>query len=156
MAASNSNQKSTNYEDGTEGESYATGNQLSDADNVEKGGAKVSADFPDGGGRAWAVAIGTSAILFCTFGYINSFGYAIRNDYQYLTSDACLLIFWQCLSGLLSRASIEDDKPFDNCVDRITASFLPVCWNRSWRALVRSIRCDGSDALASSSCQPPC
>ena len=31
-------------------------------------------DFPEGGGRAWAVALGCSGILFCTFGYINAFG----------------------------------------------------------------------------------
>jgi hypothetical protein len=30
--------------------------------------------FPDGGGRAWSVAAGCAGILFCTFGYINSFG----------------------------------------------------------------------------------
>lgn len=31
--------------------------------------------FPDGGGRAWSVAAGCAGILFCTFGYINSFGW---------------------------------------------------------------------------------
>ena len=49
---------------------------LSEAEEVEKGGPGPSTDFPDGGGRAWAVAIGASAVLFCTLGYVNSFGYA--------------------------------------------------------------------------------
>ncbi|TGO82216.1 hypothetical protein BPOR_0887g00020 [Botrytis porri] len=31
-------------------------------------------DFPDGGARAWSVAAGAAGVLFCTFGYINSFG----------------------------------------------------------------------------------
>lgn len=31
-------------------------------------------DFPDGGTRAWAVAVGTAGIAFCTLGYVNSFG----------------------------------------------------------------------------------
>jgi hypothetical protein len=30
--------------------------------------------FPDGGGRAWTVATACAGILFCTFGYVNSFG----------------------------------------------------------------------------------
>lgn len=30
--------------------------------------------FPEGGARAWAVALGCAGILFCTFGYINAFG----------------------------------------------------------------------------------
>ena len=30
--------------------------------------------FPEGGARAWGVALGASGILFCTFGFANSFG----------------------------------------------------------------------------------
>lgn len=30
--------------------------------------------FPEGGARAWLVAIGTAGIAFCTLGYVNSFG----------------------------------------------------------------------------------
>jgi hypothetical protein len=33
------------------------------------------APFPEGGARAWSVALGTAGILFCTFGYVNAFGY---------------------------------------------------------------------------------
>ncbi|KAL2835315.1 major facilitator superfamily domain-containing protein [Aspergillus pseudoustus] len=32
------------------------------------------ADFPDGGSRAWGVALGNSGVMFCTLGYINSWG----------------------------------------------------------------------------------
>lgn len=31
--------------------------------------------FPDGGARAWSVAVGAAGVLFCTFGYANGFGY---------------------------------------------------------------------------------
>lgn len=31
--------------------------------------------FPEGGARAWGVALGTAGVLFCTFGFANSFGY---------------------------------------------------------------------------------
>lgn len=31
-------------------------------------------DFPDGGLRAWLVAIGASGVFFCTLGYTNVFG----------------------------------------------------------------------------------
>jgi hypothetical protein len=31
-------------------------------------------DFPEGGLRAWSVAIGCAGVLFSTFGYVNAFG----------------------------------------------------------------------------------
>lgn len=30
--------------------------------------------FPDGGARAWMVALGAGGVLFCTLGYVNAFG----------------------------------------------------------------------------------
>lgn len=30
--------------------------------------------YPEGGSRAWLVAMGTGGVLFCTLGYTNSFG----------------------------------------------------------------------------------
>lgn len=30
--------------------------------------------FPEGGARGWATAAGAAGVLFCTFGYINTFG----------------------------------------------------------------------------------
>lgn len=30
--------------------------------------------FPEGGARAWFVAAGAAGVLFCTLGYVNSFG----------------------------------------------------------------------------------
>lgn len=38
--------------------------------------SKPNDSYPDGGVRAWAVAIGTSGILCTTFGLANAFGYA--------------------------------------------------------------------------------
>ncbi|ODH34120.1 hypothetical protein ACO22_03165 [Paracoccidioides brasiliensis] len=35
---------------------------------------KLENSFPDGGARAWSVALGTSGVLFCTFGYVNAYG----------------------------------------------------------------------------------
>ncbi|KAI3391322.1 hypothetical protein diail_7513, partial [Diaporthe ilicicola] len=40
----------------------------------EKAGAPAPPAFPDGGLRAWSVAAGHAGAMFCTFGYINSFG----------------------------------------------------------------------------------
>ena len=30
--------------------------------------------FPEGGTRGWATTAGAAGVLFCTFGYINTFG----------------------------------------------------------------------------------
>lgn len=37
--------------------------------------AAAPPDFPEGGLRAWSVAAGNAGAMFCTFGYINSFGF---------------------------------------------------------------------------------
>jgi hypothetical protein len=43
-------------------------------------------DFPEGGRRAWSVAVGTAGVLFCTFGYANGFGLVLPiNSYLLLT-----------------------------------------------------------------------
>lgn len=31
--------------------------------------------FPEGGLKAWATVAGAFCVLFCTFGYLNAFGY---------------------------------------------------------------------------------
>jgi hypothetical protein len=33
--------------------------------------------YPEGGARAWSVALACGGIVFCTFGYVNSFGYVV-------------------------------------------------------------------------------
>ena len=48
-------------------------NDLSPDRSVEKTQDEV--EFPEGGARAWGVACGCAGILFCTFGFANSFGY---------------------------------------------------------------------------------
>jgi hypothetical protein len=30
--------------------------------------------FPEGGARAWSVAMGNAGVMFCTLGYVNSWG----------------------------------------------------------------------------------
>ncbi|PYI08788.1 putative monocarboxylate permease [Aspergillus sclerotiicarbonarius CBS 121057] len=32
-------------------------------------------EFPEGGSRAWSVALGNAGVMFCTLGYVNSWGY---------------------------------------------------------------------------------
>ena len=41
-------------------------------ENIEK--QEQQQPFPEGGGRAWAVALGCGGTLFCTFGFANAFG----------------------------------------------------------------------------------
>lgn len=48
-------------------------NELSPDRSVEK--TQSEEEFPEGGARAWGVALGCGGILFCTFGFANSFGY---------------------------------------------------------------------------------
>ncbi|EXJ84172.1 hypothetical protein A1O3_04839 [Capronia epimyces CBS 606.96] len=73
MAAPISSQQSALHDD-MQPTSHATNSSLGDAAGAEKGDLQVPTDYPDGGAAAWAVAIGTSAVLFCTLGYVNSFG----------------------------------------------------------------------------------
>ena len=43
--------------------------------------------FPDGGLQAWGVVAGAFCVLFCTFGYLNAYGYA--SICPHLTPDIC-------------------------------------------------------------------
>lgn len=47
--------------------------------SVEKGPVKLDAELLDGGARAWGVAVGSSGVLFATFGYANAFGYVFES-----------------------------------------------------------------------------
>lgn len=47
-------------------------NELSPDRSDEK--TQGEEEFPEGGARAWGVALGCGGILFCTFGFANSFG----------------------------------------------------------------------------------
>lgn len=46
-------------------------------ENGPDDGEATGDTFPEGGARAWSVAIGTACIAFCTMGYVNSFGLVI-------------------------------------------------------------------------------
>lgn len=37
-------------------------------------GTKPVITFPEGGARGWSTTAGAAGVLFCTFGYINTFG----------------------------------------------------------------------------------
>jgi hypothetical protein len=56
-----------------ESEALDSLNEATLAEKVEIKG--MPDDFPEGGLRAWAVAIASSFVVFCTLGYSNSFGY---------------------------------------------------------------------------------
>lgn len=45
----------------------------SNAADDDKGTSPI-VTFPEGGARGWATAAGAAGVLFCTFGYINTFG----------------------------------------------------------------------------------
>jgi hypothetical protein len=54
-----------------------TGNESVGRNSLEAGVSaqqKVEDEFPDGGSRAWMVALGASVGLLATFGYANAFG----------------------------------------------------------------------------------
>lgn len=55
----------------------------------EKASPPAHMAFPDGGLRAWSVAAGHAGAMFCTFGYINSFGFVKP---PFLPEKFCLLI----------------------------------------------------------------
>lgn len=64
-----------------EGKNLQLNHQQQDAsaneNNLEKAPVQATfqpAPFPEGGARAWSVAIGAAGVLFCTFGYVNAFG----------------------------------------------------------------------------------
>jgi hypothetical protein len=67
MAASDSEQISAKSDEGARDEN--------DVNEAEQSRSKDSPDFPDGGARAWSIALGSSAVLFCTLGSVSSFGY---------------------------------------------------------------------------------
>jgi hypothetical protein len=55
---------------------------------TEESSAAAIHNFPEGGPRAWSVAIGAAGVIFCTFGYANAFGYAFLFDiFHYISSD---------------------------------------------------------------------
>ena len=47
---------------------------------TEEPSAATIHNFPEGGARAWSVAVGAAGVIFCTFGYANAFGYAFLFD----------------------------------------------------------------------------
>ncbi|KAL6234017.1 hypothetical protein BDW75DRAFT_251688 [Aspergillus navahoensis] len=52
-------------------------------------------DFPEGGFRAWSVALGNAGVMFCTLGYINSWGvYQAYYEANQLRSETPSAISW--------------------------------------------------------------
>lgn len=41
---------------------------------TEEEAVDTTMDYPEGGCRAWATASGTSIVMLCTLGYVNSYG----------------------------------------------------------------------------------
>jgi hypothetical protein len=42
--------------------------------------------FPEGGTRAWLTVLGAWCVMFFTFGYLNAFGYVLKNFRNYRLS----------------------------------------------------------------------
>ena len=71
--------------------------------------------FPEGGARAWGVALGTAGVLFCTFGYANAFGmYSDINPRVRLT-----------MSRRLSRILPNQPTSTQQSLDNLMAWFHP-------------------------------
>ena len=59
----------------------ADGGDGKDLANLEESDRLKELDtmnFPEGGARAWWVAAGNGGVMFCTLGFINTFGYVPR------------------------------------------------------------------------------
>jgi hypothetical protein len=54
-------------------EASITGKAIEEARNPQDQGS----EFPEGGLRAWSVAVGCAGVLFSTFGFVNAFGYVL-------------------------------------------------------------------------------
>jgi hypothetical protein len=62
-------------EQNTSGDEHIGEEEKSTVGNEKEVGVTA---FPEGGMRAWSVALGCGGIVFCTFGYVNSFGYVFQ------------------------------------------------------------------------------
>lgn len=47
-------------------------------------GTAPAMTFPEGGARGWTTTAGAAGVLFCTFGYINTFGYVFSSSSAFL------------------------------------------------------------------------
>jgi hypothetical protein len=43
--------------------------------------AQAPPPFPEGGLRAWTVVAGSFCVLFCTFGYLNAYGWGSKHRF---------------------------------------------------------------------------
>ena len=59
--------------DEPEVETKGPANEFSPDGSIEK--SQDQLEFPEGGAQAWGAALGCAGIMFCTFGFANSFGY---------------------------------------------------------------------------------
>lgn len=60
--------KMTSVELQNEPETRTEGNTTPESEKAQE------LTFPEGGAKAWGVAIGSGGMFFCTFGYVNAFG----------------------------------------------------------------------------------
>jgi MFS family permease len=103
----------------------ATGKTLVSHDSEEKGvdatsdnkspdGDNTTFTIPDGGWRAWSVVLGSSLVLFCTFGYVNAFGVYQSYYSQHMgKSDSAISWIGSFQLWLLFSLGIVTGKLFD-------------------------------------------
>lgn len=56
-------------------EGQEKGGKIAGPDETSENPSAAMMAFPDGGARAWSVAAGAAGVFFCTFGYVNNFGF---------------------------------------------------------------------------------
>ncbi|KAL1960077.1 hypothetical protein VTO42DRAFT_249 [Malbranchea cinnamomea] len=78
---------------------------------VEPQQSQQQPTFPDGGLRAWLVVVGAFFLMFCTFGYISTFGVyqsyyreviLSKNSHSQIAWIGSLQSFFMCSTGMLS------------------------------------------------------
>jgi hypothetical protein len=62
------------------------------APNPQEEKAALALSFPEGGFRAWTVVAGSFCVLFCTFGYLNAYGYVASSPVSHKYSSIKLTI----------------------------------------------------------------
>jgi MFS family permease len=83
-------------------------------DHKSPGGGDTTFTIPDGGWRAWSVVLGSSLVLFCTFGYVNAFGVYQSYYSQHMDkSDSAISWIGSFQLWLLFSLGIVTGKLFD-------------------------------------------
>lgn len=107
---------------------HAHAHPPSPSPDAEKQPPPAGADFPDGGPRAWSVALATSGIMFCTMGYMNSFGvYQAYYEAHQLRGSSSSAVAWigSAQAFFLFAGAVVGGPLFDRFGAVVSVSPLP-------------------------------